>query len=298
MSADVQGLQFDAPFPRGARQAVAGAPVSPPRAKPARRLTSGKTRRLLPRRWRTRRALPFAIALTAAAVFWAATDGGSQARRPMPVIPHLDQLLERVGLGLTEIAVTGQKMVSDRAIYEQLHLAGTRSIWTIDTNAARHRLETLPWIEKAALKRIFPDRLLVEITEREPVAIWRDATRAFAVAGGGQVLGAVDQGRFPRLPVVFGVKAADDAAIIIGEVRRLPELAAQVALFERVAERRWTLHLKSGCRILLPADGQAHALLSLLKGAKPNRLIDLDFEVLDLRIAARPAIEMRTRVPE
>ena len=166
------------------------------------------------------------------------------------------------------------------------------------TNAARHRLETLPWFEKAALKRIFPVRLRVEIKEREPVAIWRDATRAFAVADDGRVLGAVEQSRFPRLPVVFGEKAAGDAANIIVEVRRLPELAAHVALFERVAERRWTLHLKSGRRILLPADGQAHALLSLLKGTKSNRLIDLDFEVLDLRIAARPAIEMRTRVSE
>lgn len=298
MSADVQGLQFDAPVSGGGREAVVGARHSPPHAKRARRRKAGKARRLLPRRWRKRRALPLAIAFTAAAVFWAATDGGSHARRPMPVIPHLDQLLERVGLGLSEIAVTGQKMVSDRAIYEQLHLAGMRSIWTIDTNAARHRLETLPWIEKAALKRIFPDRLRVEIKEREPVAIWRDATRAFAVADDGRVLGAVEQSRFPRLPVVFGEKAAGDAANIIVEVRRLPELAAHVALFERVAERRWTLHLKSGRRILLPADGQAHALLSLLKGTKSNRLIDLDFEVLDLRIAARPAIEMRTRVSE
>jgi cell division protein FtsQ len=292
VSADVQGLEFDFVRP-GETGHVA---VPPPRAgrigaTPKRRRR--RPRRVLPRRWRTRRALPLAIGLVSAVAFWAATDGGAGARTPTSVVPHLDQLLERVGLGLSEIAVSGQQMVPDRAIYERLALSGTRSIWTIDTDAARRRLETVPWIEKASLKRIFPDRLLIEIKERQPVAIWRDANRAFAVGPEGGVLGEVDQTRFTRLPSVFGVKAASNAPSIIAIVRRVPELDARVALFERVAERRWTLHLKSGRRILLPADGEAHALLSLMKGPLGARLIDLDFEVLDLRVAASPAIEMR-----
>jgi cell division protein FtsQ len=296
VSADVQSLPYRARFPGVAEpRAPHVAPAGQGRTKQAKRCPPTQRRRLLPRRWRMRRALPLAVALTAAVVFWAATDGGSHARRPGPIIPHLDQLLDRVGLGLSEIAVTGQQMVSDRAIYERLNLAGTRSIWTVDTDAVRRRLETLPWIEMAALKRIFPDRLLVEITERQPIAIWRDVSRAFAVGASGRVLGEVDQSRFPRLAVVFGRNAAKEAATIITGVRRLPELAARVALFERVAERRWTLHLKSGRRVLLPADGQSHALVSLMQGRKPSRLIDLDFEVLDLRIASQPAIEMRKR---
>jgi cell division protein FtsQ len=292
VSADVQGLEYD--FVRPGEAAPVGfAPATLPGATHGARRRQPLARRILPRRWRTRRVLPLAIGLASAVVFWAATDGGSLTRRPAPVIQHIDQFLARVGLGLSEITVSGQQMVSDRAIYDRLALTGTQSIWTIDTQAARRRLETLPWIRKASLKRVFPDRLLVEITEHRPIAVWRDGARAFAVGETGSVLGEIDAARFARLPIIFGANAADGAATIIDTVRRLPELNARVALFERVAERRWTLHLKTGRRILLPAEGQAHALLTLLKGAAGARLIDLDYELLDLRIASAPALEMR-----
>jgi cell division protein FtsQ len=294
VSADVQGLEYDFVRP-GETGHIGFVPATPPgsasrRRRPRRRPVA---RRILPRRWRTRRALPLAIALVSAIAFWAATDGGSLTRRPAPVIAHIDQLLARVGLGLSEITVTGQQMVSDRAIYDRLALSGTQSIWTVDTEAARRRLEMLPWIRKASLKRVFPDRLLVEITEHKPIAVWRDGARAFAVGANGSVLGEIEAARFARLPVIFGANAAEGAATIIDTVRRLPELNARVAIFQRVAQRRWTLLLKTGRRILLPAEGQAHALLTLLKGPEGGRLIDLDYELLDLRIPGAPAIEMR-----
>ena len=299
MSADVQGLEYD--FVRPGETGPVGFVAAPAFPSTNRRPRPGRgppARRILPRRWRTRRVLPLAIGFASAVAFWAATDGGSLARRPAPLVSHLDQFFARVGLGLSEITVNGQQIVSDRAVYDRLALSGTRSIWTIDTEAVRGRLEALPWIRKASLKRVFPDRLIVEISEHRPIAVWRDGTKAFAVGATGDVLGEIEASRFAQLPVIFGAEASHGAATIIDAVRRLPELNARVALFERVAQRRWTLHLKTGRRILLPADGQAHALLTLLKGPDGRRLIDLDFNTLDLRIATAPAIEMRGAPPQ
>ena len=299
MSADARGLEFEfvqpgeavvntrrVPACSGAtyRSGCLPSAARPSAARPALRFT---------RRLRTRRALPLLIGLLSALVFIVATDGGSLIRRPVPVIPHVDHFFERVGLGLSEIAFTGQQNVSDREIYARLALAGTRSIWMIDTDAARRRIEALPWVRSAALKRVFPDRLIVQITEWPPFVLWRDGTRTVAVGETGRVLGPVDPARFESLPVVYGANAAAAAPAVVRAVARLPALAPRVALYERVAERRWTLHLKSGQRIHLPSEGQSRALLMLVDGPAGSRLIDLDFQSVDLRIPDRPAIVLR-----
>ena len=49
---------------------------------------------------------------------------------------------------------------------------------SFDSRAAQERIERLPWVERASIERVFPDRLEVRITER--VAVRRLAPRASA----------------------------------------------------------------------------------------------------------------------
>jgi len=243
---------------------------------------------------RLRSLLPVAIAVLAAIVFATLTEGGRHARQAVPVAIYLDQALDRLGLGLSEVTVKGQRMTRDNDIYAQLQLEVRHSIWLLDTEAARERVETLPWVLKASLKRVFPDRLHIDIQERVPLAAWNDGRRTVLLDGTGRVLGPASPDQFSTLPAIFGADAALHVNKILEIVERMPLLRGKVGLYEWIANRRWTLHLKSGRQILLPAKGISAALVQLTQGKQGQRLLDSNFEKLDLRLNGEIAFEARS----
>ena len=46
--------------------------------------------------------------------------------------------------------------------------------FSIDLESVRSGLEALPWVYGASLRRIWPDRLIIEIEEQRPIAKWGD----------------------------------------------------------------------------------------------------------------------------
>lgn len=242
---------------------------------------------------RLRRLIPVALAAFAAMTFISLTEGGSGIRRAPPISSYFGHVLEQLGLGLTQVTVTGQTMTRDSRIYDQLKLGDSRSIWLLDTQEARRRVETLPWVLSASVKRIFPDRLHIEVKERAPQAIWNDGHGNKLLDATGRVLGTATAKSFQDLPIIFGNGAAPHVDNIIGLVNRQPALRSRIAVYQWTANRRWTLHLKTHGRVLLPASGASLALGRLVKGTRGRRLLDLTFERLDLRIPDQPAIEYR-----
>lgn len=240
-----------------------------------------------------RRSLPMAIALMAVLMFVILTNGGRVARETSPITSYVGTLLNRLGLGLNEVTVSGQRMTADRDIYDRLQLAKQNSVWLIDIEQARRRVETLSWVEQASLQRVFPDRLHVDIKERTPRAIWSDGHNSMLIDRTGRVLGPLGASKSSALPIMFGVDAPKHADAVLNAIAAFPDLQNKVAVFEWTARRRWTLHLRNGQKILLPAQGWTTALLQLVKGKAPRRLIDADFRTLDMRIASQTAIKFQ-----
>lgn len=46
------------------------------------------------------------------------------------------------------------------------------NFFTVDLDKVRARYEALPWVRRAAVRRIWPDRLVVTIEEHRPLALW------------------------------------------------------------------------------------------------------------------------------
>lgn len=242
---------------------------------------------------RLRRVLPLAIAALAAAAFSLLTEGGRLARPAMPIVAYFGNGLQSLGLGMSEVIVRGQRETPDSAIYDQLKLDESRSIWLFDTEAARQRIEALPWVRSASLKRVFPDQLHIDIRERTPKAVWNDGHRSVLIDSSGRVLGELANRQTSGLPVIFGEGAAPHAQSIVETIDRSPALQGKVAIYEWSANRRWSLHLKTGQRILLPATGLGSAILRMTKGKIGNRLLDTNFETLDLRLESQVAVKYR-----
>ena len=55
-------------------------------------------------------------------------------------------------------------------------LAG--NFFTLDLGAARRAFESVPWVRRAVVKRVWPNRLVARLEEHRPVALWADPASA------------------------------------------------------------------------------------------------------------------------
>jgi cell division protein FtsQ len=206
----------------------------------------------------------------------------------------IERLLERMGFGLRQASVTGYRYTADSAVFDALQLEHARTLLFFDSRAAQRRIEALPWVATATIARILPDRVEVRITERTPIAIWQRSEHSFLIDATGRVLSEVAADTNAQLPRVAGEGAAAAAAELLALLRAYPSLEQQMAVAERVGERRWTLWLSDGGGILLPAEaaGEALARAVAIASRLPGRPITIDVRTSRtlIGVASRPQV--------
>ncbi len=74
-------------------------------------------------------------------------------------------------LNLKEVEIKGNKRVSTNEILAIAELEDAPNILSLDIRALNRRLGQHPWIEKAMIKRVFPDGIQIVIRERNPMAV-------------------------------------------------------------------------------------------------------------------------------
>ena len=102
-----------------------------------------------------------------------------------------------------------------------------RNIFYIDLAERRRQLEEIPWVERATVMRLLPDRIRVDVVERQPVAFTRH----------GQQIGLVDaSGVLLAMPASTMVQHHYSFPVLTGIDPRdpLPSRKARMALYQRL----------------------------------------------------------------
>ena len=163
--------------------------------------------------------------------------------------------------GVSNIEAVGLSQVSRG---EMLPVFGEdigKNIFFIPIQERRRELEKIPWVERATVMRLLPDRIRVEIVERKPVAFARQGDQFGLVDARGVLLtmpAAMMAQKHYSFPVVTGINAADPApqreARMAVYARLLAELDANgQKLSEQVSEI--DLSDPEDARVLMPEQG-------------------------------------------
>lgn len=212
--------------------------------------------------------------------------------------PKLERVARLLGFGIDQVTLTGHHFSFDRDVFDALDLANVRTFAALDTAAVKSRIERLPWVDAAELTRVYPGELEIRVTERKPYALWQRTDRHYLIDKTGRVLAAVGGDSLPDLPRFTGEGAASEAADLMENLARYPEIASRLSEAERVSERRWKLKLANATTIELPADGEVGALEELSRDAALVRLVAAGRTTLDFRgpgrVAVRPEASAET----
>jgi cell division protein FtsQ len=105
-----------------------------------------------------------------------------------------------------QIRITGNRNVQAASVLGIFAADRNRSLLRIPLEERRKQIESLPWVERATVRRALPNHMEIEITERTPIAFLRDGGEMSLVDAYGMILERPLKGDF-HFPVVCGINA-------------------------------------------------------------------------------------------
>lgn len=128
------------------------------------------------------------------------------------------------------------------------------NFFTIDLQQTRQAFEAMPWVRMAVVRREFPNRLRVVLSEHQPVALWGEPSAQTLVNRQGEVFEAeADDQDIEVLPRLKGPEGSS-AEVLQMYIRLSPKLQAmdmRIELLELSARGSWRLETDTGAQIEL-----------------------------------------------
>lgn len=167
------------------------------------------------------------------------------------------------------------------------------NFFAVDIELIKDRLHQFPWVDKVSIRRVWPDRVEVQVTEHQPLAIWHDHN---LLSSKGQIFDARGYELPADLPKFLGPEGKQGEMLqFFNDINRSFEpLHAKIAYLELTPYQMWRLVLDNGVRVqighknVLTRLGQFVKVYPKVIGVKAK-----DVDYVDLRYPSGMAIRWK-----
>lgn len=195
------------------------------------------------------------------------------------------------GLKVEDIYILGRQDLSHTQLLDKVNVKRGTPLLAVNADEIRNRIMELPPVHSASVRRLWPNRLLITVEERVPIALWQKQQILFPIDKEGVTLTYQRAENFSNLPVIVGDEAPKLTYELLNALDSYPEVKSQLKAATYVSGRRWDLHLKSGMLIKLP-DGDVNAgLKRLARFADEHLIFAKPIAVVDLRLQDRVVVK-------
>ena len=248
-------------------------------------------------RFGLRVGLPFCLTLTAGTIYL--MDEGRRATISEAVLEAKTALQERPEFMVKLMAIDGATDELARDIRAAVPLDFPLTSFDLNLTEMRQTIAALDGVRSATV-RVRPGGVLqVDVTPRDPVAIWRSATGLSLVDESGALVAEIfARNDFPELPLIAGEGAQKHVPEALALMRAAEPLGARLRGVVRMGERRWDVVLDRDQRILLPEVGAQAALEQVIALEDVQEVLTRDVARVDMRLSARPTIRMNKQATE
>ena len=198
-----------------------------------------------------------------------------------------DVIARGMGFGLDVITISGQREITPQEVLAVAGVGERNSLPFLDVRDVRERIKSAPLVREASVRKLYPDRLVIDIVERDAHALWQKDGEIFVISADGTPIDTIHDERFVNLPFVVGEGANERIAEFQKIVEASGDLRPHIRAGVLVTNRRWNVKLTTGVDVKLPEIGAEAAIASLAKLAKEQKIIDKDLISIDMRIPGR-----------
>lgn len=235
--------------------------------------------------------LPALVALSLAG--WYAANPDNRAAIAEQVIETRRSIETRPEFMVKLMAVEGASPVLADTVRKLLPVDFPISSFDLDLDAMQDRIAELDVVETVNIV-IRPGGVMeVNVTEREPVLVWRRTGALELIdATGHRVATLVERAARPDLPLIAGWRANNAVGEALAILAAAGPLGPRLRGLVRVGERRWDMVLAGGPTIMLPETEPVPALNQVLALDAAQDLLARDLTHVDMRDPRRPTLRL------
>lgn len=198
----------------------------------------------------------------------------------------------KMGFSLTEVLVEGRHHAPAEKIMRVIGAQRGQPLLAYDPYMIKKQLEEISWIRQATVKRQLPGVIFIQLTERQPVALWQHHQRHYLVDEQGVIISGDNLQAFAKLPIIVGSDAPVHAPHILKMLEKFPDIYKRMTALVRVGGRRWDLHLDKTLQVKLPETKMEDALARLALLIQQKKVNSSEVYAIDLRIPNQMVMQL------
>lgn len=113
-------------------------------------------------------------------------------------------LLEDPFFRVREVEVKGCQKIAQDTILSLVQMERMPNLFTVKLKEVAKRLESHPWIDHVVVKKVFPNKVLIQIEERKPIAILQ-LEELYYIDAKGMIFSSAEDGDGYNYPFLTGL---------------------------------------------------------------------------------------------
>ena len=252
----------------------------------------------LPRQWPQRLlGSLFVLALIVAAASVTVTIKESLVSKQFESLQQdFYDFTDKLGFTVDEIVIQGRKRTSKQELMQAIAVSREDNIFEVDVYALQQRLEQLPWVRKAAVKKTFlPNVINITLQEKEVQSLWQISEKFHPIDEDGKVIEAEYVPDKPLLLIV-GAGAPENINSLLKIIKQDKGIYQRVKVANFISKRRWNLVLddvRDGITIKLPEENVEQAWKKLIKLYTTKGILKRKLTIIDLRLKGKVTVKLK-----
>ena len=277
---------------------MAETPEIKPEEQPPKPLNMADNKVYLPRQWPQRLlGSLFVLALIVAAASVTVTIKESLVTKQFESWQQdFYELTDKLGFTVDEIVVQGRRRTDKQELMNAIAVSREDNIFEVDVYALQQRLEQLPWVRKAAVKKTFlPNVINITLQEKKVQSLWQISEKFHPIDEDGKVIEA-DYVPDKPLLLIVGAGAPENINSLLKIIQQDEGIYQRVKVANFISKRRWNLVLddvRDGITIKLPEDDVEKAWKKLIKLNTTKGILKRKLTILDLKKKKKIGIKLR-----
>ena len=164
----------------------------------------------------------------------------------------------------------------------------------LDKQILQNEIEQVPWVKRANIKKIFPNKIQVQVIENDPYAIFLNEGAPFLIDLDGTIITQIsDQSIDTSMIQILGEKANENLESLIKSINiHFPELLNDIKSLEYIELRRWNMKLRRDLKIKFPDEKIDQSIINLKRLFVEQNVSESNIIEIDLRIHGRASVKV------
>jgi cell division protein FtsQ len=181
---------------------------------------------------------------------------------------------------IEQIKIENNSILKERDIKKNLAHLYEKNIFIIDTQNILNILKKNTFIESFEIKKIYPNKIIIKIYEKKPIAILEYKKQKFYINQKIDLIDFVDLEEYRELPIVFGNK--DYFKLLYTNLKKIDFPLDIIKKYYLYESKRWDLEVVNKIIIKLPVENYIKSLKNFMYLMNEKNFEE--FKLFDYRI--------------